>query len=380
MSEPGKFGRVLASLNRAAFDGAHWPRASTLIEEACGAAGSALWIIEGPEEDSRIYAVGLYHRGERREDLEREYLETYYRKDEMVPRSRQQPYGRLRRLVDLYTKEELKTSETYNEFSVRTLSQKALIVRLDGPEGYSHFTWVIGDPVGRGGAWSSSQVGMIERVVPHVRQFVWVRQALADAGALGASLTELLDSRRLGVVHLDRWQRIIVANDLAREVLRRGDGLSDRGGTLSASTPADRVGLEQLLANAVPRPGSISVGGSMSLGRRSRRRRLMVHVKPTVVREQDLVVRRAAALVLIVDPSLPPPIDPRHVATAFGLTPAESEVACWLAQGKSVAEIAASTGRQRRSVYWLLEQIYAKLGVRRQVDLVRLVLAATEFA
>ncbi|MYJ24582.1 MAG: DNA-binding response regulator, partial [Holophagales bacterium] len=59
---------------------------------------------------------------------------------------------------------------------------------------------------------------------------------------------------------------------------------------------------------------------------------------------------------------------------------AESRVATWLAEGKTVTEIAADTGRQRRSVYWLLEQIYAKLGVRRQVDLVRLVLSVTEFA
>ncbi len=380
MSDPGKFERILASLDRAVFDGAHWPHVSTLIEEACGARGSALWIVEGPEEDPRIYAVGLYHRGERREDLEREYLETYHRIDEMVPRSREQPYGRLRRLVDLYTEEELKTSETYNEFSVRTRSQKALIVRLDGPEGYSHFTWVIGDPVGRDGAWSSSQIEMIKRVVPRIRQLVWMRQALADAGALGASLTELLDSQRLGVVHLDRWQRVIAANDLAREVLRRGDPLSDRGGTLSASAAADRVGFERLLANAVPQSGSVAVGDSISLRRRFGRRRFMVHARPTVAQELDFDVRRAAVLVLIVDPWRPRRIDHARVAAAFGLTSAETEVACWLAEGKSVGEIAESTGRQKRSVYWLLEQIYAKLGVRRQVDLVRLVLAATEFA
>lgn len=380
MSEPGKFERILASLDRAVFDGAHWPRASTLIEEACGAKGSAFWIVEGPEEDLRIHAVGLCHRGERREDLEREYLGTYHRIDEMVPRSRQQPYGRLRRLVDLYTKEELKTSATYNEFSVRTRSQRALIVRLDAPEGYSHVAWAIGDPVERDGGWSSGQIEMIKRVMPHVRHLVWVRQALADAGALGTSLTELLDSQRLGVVHLDRWQRIIAANDLAREVLRRGDGLSDRGGILSASAAADRVGFERLLASAVPQSGSVAVGDSISLSRRFGRRRFMVHVRPTVARELDFDVRRAAALVLIADPWRPRRIDRSHVAAAFGLTPAESDVACWLAQGKTVAEIAASTGRQKRTVYWFLEQIYAKVGVRRQVDLVRRVLAATEFA
>ena len=67
------------------------------------------------------------------------------------------------------------------------------------------------------------------------------------------------------------------------------------------------------------------------------------------------------------------------MVAALGLTRAETEVAVWLAEGRTVGEIAAATGRQKRSIYWLLEQIYAKLGVRRQVDLVRLVLAATEF-
>ena len=361
-------------------DGTQWPRTSALIDEACGAKGNVVLLGEGPKVDVRAHVAGLYYRGERREDLEREYLEVYHSIDEFVPRFRRQPYGRLVRRADLCTEDELKASVTFNEFHYRASNQRGVSTRLNGPEGYSHVTWAIFDPVGRDGGWSSRQLAMVKRIMPHIRQLVWVRQALADAGALRTSLAGLLDARRLGVVHLDRWQRIIAANDLAREVLRRGDCLSDHGGVLSASVPADRVGLEQLLASALPQFGSTAVGGSILLRRRSGRRRLMVHVKPTVVLELDFAVRRVAALVLIVDPWRPPRIDPGHVATAFGLTPAESEVACWLAQGKSVAEIAASTGRQRRTVYWLLEQIYAKVGVRRQVDLVRLVLAATEFA
>ena len=380
MNEQDQFECVLASLHGAMLDGTQWPNTSALIEEACGVKGHAVLVGEGPKEDVRAHIVGLYYRGERREDLEREYMDRYHSIDEFVPRFRRQPYGRLVRRADLCTEDELKTSPTFNEYLRLASSQKGLTTRLEGPEGYSHVTWSIADSVGPDGAWSSGQLAMVKRIVPHIRQLVWVRQALAEAGVLDTSLTELLDARRLGVIHLDRWKRIIAANDLAREVLRRRDLLSDRGGVLSASVPADRAGFEQLLAEAVPRFGSIAVGGSMPLSRRSGRPRLMVHVKPTVVRELDFVVRRVAALVLIVDPSLPPRIDPGHVATAFGLTRAESEVACWLAQGKSVAEIAASTGRQKRTVYWFLEQIYAKLGVRRQVDLVRLVLAATEFA
>lgn len=380
MSEQDRFELILASLHGAMLDGTQWPRTSALIDEACEAKGNAVLVGEGPEQDVRVQVVGLYHRGERREDLEREYIEVYHSTDEFVARFRRQPYGRLVGHADLCTEDELKASATFNEFHHRASSQRGLATRLEGPDGYSCVTWAIGDPVRRDGGWSSGQLAMVKRLMPHIRQLVWVRQALADAAVLDTSLTELLDARRLGVIHLDRWQRIIAANDLAREVLRCGDSLSDRGGVLSASAPTDRVGLDQLLANAVPQFGAIAVGGSMSLSRRSGRRRLMIHVKPTVVRELDFVVGRVAALVLIVDPWLPPRIEPGHVATVFGLTPAESEVSCRLAQGESVAEIAASTGRQKRTIYWLLEQIYAKLGVRRQVDLVRLVLAATELA
>lgn len=380
VSELDEFQRILASLYRAALDGTHWPSASALIEEACGARGNALMAGEGAEEAVRVHMVGLYYRGERREDLEREYVETYHPIDEMVAPFRRQPYGRLVRVADLYSEKDLKRSETFNEFHRRTCSQNGLIVRVEAPVVYRHFSWVIGDPIGRRDTWSSSQVEMVKRVVPHVRQLLFVRQALADAGALGRPLTELLDARRLGVILLDRQGRILAANDSARGVLRQGDGLSDRGGILRARRPADRARLAQLLSGALPQAGSVAVGGSVALSRENEHRRFVIHVKPTIGIEGDLSGRWPAALILIVDPWLPLTVDVGHVTAVLGLTPAESEVAAWLAEGKTVGEIAANTGRQKRSIYWHLEQIYAKLGVRRQVDLVRVVLAASEFA
>ena len=118
----------------------------------------------------------------------------------------------------------------------------------------------------------------------------------------------------------------------------------------------------------------------MALCRGTAHRRFIIHVKPTFAGEAVFGVRRAAALILIVDPLLPLSVNVDHLAAVLGLTRAESEIASWLAAGRTVAEIAVATRRQKRSIYWHLEQIYAKLGVRRQVDLVRVVLAASEFA
>ena len=55
------------------------------------------------------------------------------------------------------------------------------------------------------------------------------------------TVTALLDNPRVGVLHLDRRGRIIEANGRARCILRQGDGLADRNGTLCARAPADQV-------------------------------------------------------------------------------------------------------------------------------------------
>ncbi|MCY4515380.1 MAG: helix-turn-helix transcriptional regulator, partial [Candidatus Tectomicrobia bacterium] len=237
--------------------------------------------------------------------------------------------------------------------------------------------WAFADPVDRAG-WGSAQVSMIKRLVPHVRQFVRVRQALSAAGALGASVTELLDNSRFGVIQLDRKKRIVEANDRARDVLRRGDGLFDKGGVLSAWLPADDAELQRLLAAALPPFGNLGTSSSMTLRRAFGLPRLVLHASPVVSRSAEFPSQRVAALVVVVDPANRPRIDPDLVAAGLGLTPSESQVAAMLSEGWSVRDIARMTGRQENSVYKLLKQAYRKHGINRQVDLIRLVLSLAE--
>ena len=51
-------------------DDVHWPTTTALIDEACGLTSNALLVGEGPKDDLRVLFVGLYYRGQRRENLE----------------------------------------------------------------------------------------------------------------------------------------------------------------------------------------------------------------------------------------------------------------------------------------------------------------------
>ena len=95
-------------------------------------------------------------------------------------------------------------------------------------------------------------------------------------------------------------------------------------------------------------------------------------------RTGSLSARRVAALVLLVEPNYQPPIDPDFVAQTLGLTPAESHIAVWLAEGRTARDIAMTTEREEGTVYWHMKRAYRKLGISRQADLVRRVLSVAE--
>ena len=147
---------------------------------------------------------------------------------------------------DLYTAEELKTSPTYNEILPRAGMQDGLNVRLPGLDG-SHIGWGLNDPVDSEG-WGASRIAMVQRLLPHIQQFVRVRQALVRAEARSSTVTALLDNPRIGVLELDRRGRILEGNDRAR-------------------APVDQVRLERLVGDALPLARSLSVGRCYSAAR-----------------------------------------------------------------------------------------------------------------
>jgi len=60
------------------------------------------------------------------------------------------------------------------------------------------------------------------------------------------------------------------------------------------------------------------------------------------------------------------------LAELFGLSPAEARVAAAMMTGKSLSDIATSSGLQITTVRTQLRSILKKVGVRRQFDLVRM--------
>ena len=178
---------------------------------------------------------------------------------------------------------------------------------------------------------------------------------------------------------MDRHGRIAAANDRARDLLRLDDRLSDRDGALCIPSSAENTTLQQLIGRALPHYGDRGVSGSMVLTRPNGAPPTVLHVIP-VDAERSFRSPRVAALLLIIDidPTRPGRIAPELVAAALGLTPAESVVAALLAEGRTIRDIARVTGREEETVRWHKKHVFTKVGVSRQVDLVRLLLSLAD--
>jgi DNA-binding CsgD family transcriptional regulator len=98
-------------------------------------------------------------------------------------------------------------------------------------------------------------------------------------------------------------------------------------------------------------------------------------VVPLRTKAEALGDRAPAAAVFVSDPEARPDSNQQHLRELYALTVVEARLAAWLAQGKSVNEAAAAMGITVNTARAYLKRIYDKTGVRRQPELVRVLLS-----
>ena len=374
MAAEDKFERVLVNLYKAALGDVTWVSAAALINDMLRTSGHSVTYAEvGPGGEPEIHLSRFFLGTEHRDDLEHLYYRDYFWRDEAIPRLYGLRDGELVRKSDLYTDQEKKTSAVYNEFRRVNGTQNGLFMGLEAMDGCSTVL-SFGDSTERGG-WGHDQIRAIRRLAPHIRQFGRVRRAMADAKALGASLMELLENRRSGIIQLDRRGRILEASDRARSILLKRDGLRDEKGVLAAGHQGENAELQRLLAQALPPYGVQGTGGSMKITRRKARAPLVLEIHPVRGMDADYRGWQVRALVLVVDTAARPRVDPDLAAAVLGLTPMESRVAVAVVTGQTVAGTADALDCAESTAKTHLKRVYRKLGIRKQTDLVRRVLS-----
>ena len=163
---------------------------------------------------------------------------------------------------------------------------------------------------------------------------------------------------------------------MARQILEAQDGIILKEQTLHLGNRSENERLHALLNSTI----ATQLAGETSMARALRVSR------PSGLPDFGLVIRPVPApgwsdgqsspsiAVFVSDPVAEENASQQMLGELFELTPAEANLALKLARGMSLAEVSEEQGISPHTARAQLKSIFAKTGVTRQAELVRLVL------
>ena len=342
-----------------------WPCAMEAVAEAAGAIGAA-YIVRN-KETAGVEWISLSGPSA---VLKAAYVSYYAAVDGYSPLIDASAQGSWLKLSKCFSKSRLRTDEWYNDFVVKAGVKDILGVRLaDHPSQIAilgiHYDMRRASAFARG-----AQLKELFEVLSKAARLQYELKGLRWKSSLGL---RALDQLAAGVFVTDGRGRLIEMNRAAEAILRRGDALSIREHRLCASDAQEAI--TQLIAAAAAREISSAGTGRTFIGKGAGRLGYALTVAP--LRGELTIDGCPLALLIVADPDaqrVPAP----ELADCFGLSPAESRLALALMTGKKLADIAVHFGVQITTLRTQLSSILRKVGVKRQIDLIRVLATMTD--
>jgi DNA-binding CsgD family transcriptional regulator len=214
-----------------------------------------------------------------------------------------------------------------------------------------------------------------EQYVPHLRRAVAIREEFQNAQRTRLALAEVMDRLPMGMLLLDDARQVVIQNQAAERIVEREDGLCvDRGGP-SVANARENAALQTLIADAIEGKIGRAFGsrGFLSITRRPEKRPLSVMITSLTGMARGSPAGDAVVAVFISDPELQRLSGPKALAKLYGLTQSEAEILQLLSMGMSLEAAAASRGVSMNTARSHIKHVFAKTGVSRQGELMRLI-------
>ena len=216
-------------------------------------------------------------------------------------------------------------------------------------------------------------------LIPHLARAWRVKRAITEWQTLAESLTFILDRLQRAVVVAGADGEVRFANRAADRLLSRGNAIDATRGRLRAARGHYSGALESLIVRAA----RTSVGDeavavdALSIRSIDDDAPLAVVAEPLAPAHGERLGHGSApAAVLFIgdsEASTRPSVE--HLAAVYGLTQAEARLTAQVVDGRNLTEAADVLGISPNTAKYHLKAVYDKVGVSRQAQLVRRVLA-----
>jgi DNA-binding CsgD family transcriptional regulator len=193
-----------------------------------------------------------------------------------------------------------------------------------------------------------------------------------------SNLERTVDSLATGVILTDK-RGVTYMNSSAKALIDSGDAMRIKDNKLCLAKARDGGALEQALSQSLNGIASPTTGSYAVAIPRTDAAGVLANVLPLSWRDgpNPLAAMSGTAAVLIQDASQPPQFEGEALARLYRLTPTELQVALEIARGKTLQDIADTLSITMNTIKTHLKHIFAKTGVTRQGELMRLIMLSS---
>ena len=217
---------------------------------------------------------------------------------------------------------------------------------------------------------------LLESLTPHLRRAIEIYAKLNRMTSERDVYAGAVNQLSVASIILDEQGRLLTTNAVGQALLDQGAGLSLREGRLHIEGREFNKELQQALTTIIKaqQRGEISVVRALRVPRPAGRSDLGLVIRPVPASQWSEGQSSPSAAVFISDPDLQESTSRHILGELFALTPAEANLATLLARGLSLAQVSIAQNISQHTARAQLKSIFAKMGVSRQAELVRLVL------
>jgi DNA-binding CsgD family transcriptional regulator len=347
-------------LYRAAGEPELWPLALHRLSRACGGMGTAMIRITPGDPAGLVLSSDL-------QPFQAEYERDWATRDSRVARIFSRGLkGGVCAEPDLFTPEELKRDPLRQEFC-RGQGMGSFAAQLVSPMPGLVVAFSVGRPLSWG-EFEGAELDTLALLGRHAARALVVSSRLARADAAERGAEAALARLDCAAMLVEGDMRVTCANEAAARL--RGE-IAIRDGRLRIVRSA-HAAAARLIRAAVDETSEAL--GPVAVPRAGGSKPLLLQAVPIPLGSALFDPRGAGlALVLVVDPE---GADTRSVdreLRLLGLTRAEARLAALLGTGLSRGQAAEALDISANTVDDTIKHVYAKLGLSRQADLVRLV-------
>jgi DNA-binding CsgD family transcriptional regulator/PAS domain-containing protein len=354
----------------AAGDPAKWPAFLEKFAEAMRGTATSIIVYDAQRKDGNM-ATSVHF-----DPVWHQKYEEYYVKADLwgIHGDRLLTQGSVRLGQELCPNELLAKSEFCNDFlkPMNTFHEICGVVVRRG-SALSVFSSLKSKSAG---PFGEEEARLFRTLMPHLQRGLQLHRRVVGLETDALTATSTLDHLHIGLIRLDRDGRVLAMNRAAQRIIAQRDGLTATRDGLQAVRADETRRLRIFISEASLRSEGMGFGsgGALPISRPSLKRPLSVLVSPAPSTGLQLPGVHGTAVVFVTDPEAAIESDEEILKRLFGLTASEARIASLLVQGRDLNEICGKLSIRRTTARTHLRHLFEKLGVRRQGELISLLL------